>query len=260
MPSLVEPEIIGINVFEVQAAGTSSQIGPDKSIFVAEIPDSERAPHQSTRDKRYYVRIGGSSQPASHRLIEDIRNRLKYPLVVVEGADLTPTIPHLSSSNFSVKGRLEIRTDLRIRNIGKIKASDVCVSLTGHNADLSFGLVDSAIAQRRPSLSHGGFGFWELQHPIYPEFDTDLRIACSTEVELVYYVPNQEAEWKVTSSGSPIDDAGISWTIYADHAPPSISIVSFGSKSFSRTLAQETYSCNLREGFRQHFNPRRSYG
>src|SRR5580700_2705347 len=55
---VVEPEILGCNVYEIPPKAASSPIAQDKSLYVVDVPDSERAPHQSTRDFRYYVRLG----------------------------------------------------------------------------------------------------------------------------------------------------------------------------------------------------------
>ena len=80
--------------------GAGSFLSVDKSLFVVDVPDSDRAPHQSKRDLKYYVRLGGKSRPASHRLIEDIRARAKHPNFElqlelgdfrIEGPELPPT-------------------------------------------------------------------------------------------------------------------------------------------------------------------------
>src|SRR5262249_34675564 len=84
IPTLTEYEIVGVNVYEILEGSQSSTIAAGKALYVVDIPDSERAPHQSKRDGRYYVRLGSKSQPASHRLIEDIRNRGRTPDLELE--------------------------------------------------------------------------------------------------------------------------------------------------------------------------------
>jgi predicted HTH transcriptional regulator len=88
IPHLTDPEVIGCRVIDVHRSGNSSHIEADKGVFVIEIPDSERAPHQSTVDLRYYVRLGSKSLPAPHRLIEDIRNRVRHPKIEVRKIDI----------------------------------------------------------------------------------------------------------------------------------------------------------------------------
>jgi predicted HTH transcriptional regulator len=83
IPKLTDFEIIDFNVYPIEPKQSGSAIAAGKAIFVIDVPASDRAPHQSKRDLKYYVRLGGKSQPASHRLIEDIRNRQKHPLLEV---------------------------------------------------------------------------------------------------------------------------------------------------------------------------------
>jgi predicted HTH transcriptional regulator len=57
IPTLTEYEITGFNVYEIRPKPSCSSIAPDKSLYVVDVPDSDRAPHQSTRDHLYYVRL-----------------------------------------------------------------------------------------------------------------------------------------------------------------------------------------------------------
>jgi predicted HTH transcriptional regulator len=88
IPKLTEFEIVGFNVYEILPNSGTSGIATGKALFVVDIPDSDRAPHQSKRDSKYYVRLAGKSHPAAHRLIEDIRNRQKHPLLGVSAIQL----------------------------------------------------------------------------------------------------------------------------------------------------------------------------
>jgi|ERR1039458_6643161 predicted HTH transcriptional regulator len=59
IPTVIEFEIVGFNVYEIlPKPGGGSAIAADKALFVIDVPDSERAPHQSKRDLKYYVRLG----------------------------------------------------------------------------------------------------------------------------------------------------------------------------------------------------------
>ena len=55
IPRLTDPEIVGVNVHPVLRKTEASQIDPGKALYVVDIPDSDRAPHQSVSDRLYYV-------------------------------------------------------------------------------------------------------------------------------------------------------------------------------------------------------------
>jgi Putative DNA-binding domain len=98
IPRLTDFPIVGVDVYEVVGqSGKDSKIHPGKAVILVSVPDSDGAPHQSTKDLRYYVRLGSHSEPAPHRLIEDIRNRSKHPRIVVANVELEhvliPTFP-----------------------------------------------------------------------------------------------------------------------------------------------------------------------
>lgn len=84
IPTLTDYEIVGVNVYEIVGKANGSALASDRSLYVVDVPDSDRAPHQSMRDRKYYVRLGGKSHPASHRLVEDIRNRARHPKLEVQ--------------------------------------------------------------------------------------------------------------------------------------------------------------------------------
>jgi len=79
IPTCTEFEIVGTNVYEILPTSGASTINAGKAVYIVDVPDSERAPHQSRHDNVYYIRLGGKSRPASHRIIEDIRNRIRHP-------------------------------------------------------------------------------------------------------------------------------------------------------------------------------------
>lgn len=123
---LTDPEIIGVRVIPVLPKNSErSKIEPGKALYVIEVPDSDRAPHQSVSDRRYYVRIGSKSEPTPHRLIEDIRNRAKHPNVEVI----------VDTGDFEVFGRevppsdskIRIPFQISIRNVGVLKSQNTCL-------------------------------------------------------------------------------------------------------------------------------------
>ena len=84
IPNLVEFPLTEFNVYQILTESSNSQIMHDRAIYVVDIADSSHAPHQSTRDKRYYARVAGKSQPLSHRMIVDIMGRRQYPKIGLE--------------------------------------------------------------------------------------------------------------------------------------------------------------------------------
>ena len=108
IPILTEFEIVGFNVYEIQSRTEGSKIAPDKSIYVVDVPDSERAPHQSKRDLKYYVRLGGKSRPASHRLIEDIRNRARHPKLEIHDLKIAHAISSGTRQIAMVRSELDL--------------------------------------------------------------------------------------------------------------------------------------------------------
>src|SRR5581483_2547281 len=132
IPILTDFEIVGCNVYEIQPKASGSKLAPGKSIYVVDIPDSDRAPHQATRDRKYYVRLGGRSQPAPHRLIEDIRNRQKHPsLDVGEFKLVISQMPQYQARHppQQYSGLVSAQLHLCLKNTGKLMAKNSCIHL-----------------------------------------------------------------------------------------------------------------------------------
>jgi len=56
IPGLTEFEIVGFAVHEFVPKSSSSRIAQGKALYVVEVPDSDSAPHQSVRDKKWGCR------------------------------------------------------------------------------------------------------------------------------------------------------------------------------------------------------------
>lgn len=103
--------------------------GGSSRIIVIQMPVSEKAPHQSKADKRYYTRQGKSAKAAENWLIEAIRNRKIHPLIVPELQSGLSRIDELKSENIKDskgQGRLVHFAILDLRfyfiNVGKVIA------------------------------------------------------------------------------------------------------------------------------------------
>ncbi|WP_269538126.1 AlbA family DNA-binding domain-containing protein [Cerasicoccus fimbriatus] len=100
--ALVDPPLQDFSIQVIERKDETSKIEPGRAVIVIDIGDSEQAPHQSTKDLLFYGRLGGKSQPLSHRFIMDIANRRKHPVIDVRIAidkdDKPPTLRYLVSN------------------------------------------------------------------------------------------------------------------------------------------------------------------
>jgi hypothetical protein len=222
IPTLTDFEVVGFNVYDIQPKATGSSLAPDKSLYVVDVRDSERAPHQSKRDFKYYVRLGGKSRPASHRLIEDIRNRQKHPLLEISSIQLqVASIPLALRSPDNVPiidGEVRIIFQISLENVGRMMARNTCLRV--EDAVISWRGYDPSTVRRRGQASTQATAFFgELIDPIYPGmkmgFWIDARMpAC--------YVPVSASSpfggpWLIDRKKPA--DARLSWWLFADNAP-----------------------------------------
>jgi Putative DNA-binding domain len=238
-PTVVEYEIVGVNVYEVLPKAAGSVIGADKALYIVDIPDSERAPHQSKRDSKYYVRLGGRSQPASHKLIEDIRNRRTHPVLELTSARLQ--ILHLPINdrivNFDpvleISGEAHVRLYLKLKNV----SSTIMAMHTSLRIDYFPGSswinYDNLTVTRRGEPPH----FWEFGAPIYPGMEITLWM--DANVSSVYGNVTAAAPrggpWSFP--GRPAAAVGLPWIIFADNAPVVTGILKFDNLRFEEAAA-----------------------
>lgn len=95
-----------------------SAIPAGKVLVVVDIGDSPAAPHQSGRDRKYYYRAAGRSEPAQHFYLELLRQRLTNPSLTFEADSITPT--HVDRHNGQIL--LEVKVRFRIVNTGRVAA------------------------------------------------------------------------------------------------------------------------------------------
>lgn len=74
IPHLVEFPLRRFSVLALTRDSGAPAVQEGRGIIVIDISDSPEAPHQA-RDSKYYVRVGGKSRPAGHRIVSDIFNR-----------------------------------------------------------------------------------------------------------------------------------------------------------------------------------------
>jgi hypothetical protein len=213
LPTLTEFEVIGVNVYEVLPKGNASAIATGKALYVIDVPDSEKAPHQSKRDWLYYVRLGSKSQPATHRIIEDIRTRQRFPSVEAKFEILQVRLPVTAQG--IIEGSAVVRLQVTLLNKGKFKASNCCVRTEVTLPSAEFGLCDPLVTNRRATSQSSTTMFWEFLFPLYPTMENEFWIDLKIPVRVTPGI----MEWLATPSGPSLHEVFLKWTLFADNAP-----------------------------------------
>lgn len=216
IPGLTDEKILGFNVIEIMRGNNKSSIAPGKAVFVIEVPDSDRAPHQSMRDQKYYVRLGSKSQPASHRIIEDIRNRLRHPKLETVGMEV------LRANHDGGGLRLDLKTC--VRNLSRLRGTNVCLALSASNCDLWFHNALPTEGTIRGG-SRSGIGLFEITGPVYPEMELHPTLFVSLPAKFSS-AKGEHAGLRVgkladVTLGTLWEKVILTATLYCDSAPPS---------------------------------------
>jgi len=157
IPDLTEYEIVGFNVHEFGPNTAASQIQKGKALYVVDVPDSDRAPHQSKRDMKYYVRVGSQSLPAPHRLIEDIRNRQKHPRISL--GEITIDVRSCESTDSKIYA-VDLILTVQIVNCGSIKSTDTFLLLKPETGGFRFTYDKEIAVQCRERIEGCTSGNW----------------------------------------------------------------------------------------------------
>lgn len=245
IPNLLEFPLYDFRVHAVDRAA-ASLIPQGKEVIVVDVPDSDGAPHQSRKDNVYYIRAGGRSVPASHRIIEDIRNRVRHPKVSPCGFEIVTVGGNLKSKR--QPDHLRVQVKLILENSARMKAHNCCVAV-----DVDYGtlIVDGAFArvvQGRPGTAPQEL-FCELQHPIYPGMrtsfqfilDADAQLALKLGDEMILdrnlWVRSPSSDLIYLFPGSRTKNIGeivLSWKIFADNASPTTGHFKLGEMGFAQ--------------------------
>ena len=216
VPVLTDFEIVGFNVYEILPKASGSNIAADKSLYVVDVPDSDRAPHQSKRDHKYYVRLGGKSHPAPHRLIEDIRNRPRYPKIVIQNPRIV-NVSYIQNGPAPTQGQLHIVLELGIRNANRVRAANTALLFAG-NIPLNVGSHGGLEFFVRGGSKHGT-GLIEVKNIIYPGMDISTAVLLVTSASI--QPPTLDLlEGRLPVGGLESKDVIITVTSFADSAPP----------------------------------------
>ena len=212
---LTEYAIVGVRVHEFEGKGTDSKIAEGKALYIIEIPDSDRAPHQSKRDCLYYVRLNSQSIPAPHWMIEDIRNRQKHPNVSLR-LEVTDVSLRQDTSDRSFFAA-DVSLDIVVVNEGALKSTDTYLLLKPQQGHFN-QTYDKEIADRLTGCEKDYYG-WTLNRPLAPKSERRFR---SSYHFATRNRPSSgsEARWRDEEGQVFLGDMGILWTLFADNAPP----------------------------------------
>jgi Putative DNA-binding domain len=215
IPTLTDLEIVGCKVHEIRPNAMMSKIASNKSLYVVEVPLSDSAPHQSKADFKYYVRLGAKSQPASHRLLEDIRNRAKHPRVEIHDLKIvgagggTPNLLEDLRSEFYSN----ISFRLGVRNIGSVRALNSCIQIGATIPINIAGILP--ITEHLFRAADEGAALVELKNPLYPGMGIILTVSITVPAE-VQLLSTSEV---MTLGGVSVKDFKLVITTFADSAP-----------------------------------------
>ena len=237
IPAATESEIAGVTVSEVLPKVRNSTLSEGKAIYIVQVPDSERAPHQSAADRLYYVRRGAQSQPASHRTIEDIRNRVRHPNVSVTGLALVDVFltrregsrifanrrqgnnPRHSAGNIPGNS-MGCRLKINLKNIGTVKAGTACVQIETEPTAFFDKFDDSVVSARRAAARDTIF--FEMEDAIYPGMEINFWFEVVLPVEALEPLGTLKG-----ALGIP-EGMKIACRVFADDAPAKSSSFALG--------------------------------
>ena len=187
-----------------------------------DVHDSERAPHQSKRDHRYYVRLGSQSLPAPHKMIEDIRNRQKHPRVVLGRATTDSLRCHPDSDNQS-HFSLDFSLRFELVNEGTLKSSDTFLLAnpkSGHFSTAAYSIdVAKLVSGTRPGIFQ-----WQLIRPLAPQSEIIFRVNFTIGARYEPDPPHGR-KWYDVHRNVLFDDVAIECKVFADSAPPRMCLI-----------------------------------
>jgi hypothetical protein len=220
IPNMTEHKLRGFEVHPIETAGASSRIVPDKAVFVIGVPDSLEAPHQNARDHKYYVRVGGNSVPAPHRIVMDIVGRRQHPHieldVLIEGR-----FQDYPGRTIDIPRQRKFVLKVTATNTGSVYAQYVNVLLR-----LPTNFVPNVDTWIAKQVEENG------EKVCLEEITNTRRDIISGDGPYANYgpswfapiLPGRSRQWEVPldSDYSRIEwnEEAIRWIIFADNAPP----------------------------------------
>jgi schlafen family protein len=125
IPDCLSPPLANFRVHTVVPAVEDTTILGGRVVIVIDVGDSVLAPHQAEKQRVYFYREGGRSEPAPHVYLEAIRTRLIGPLLV-------PVLMSLELTNSQQRDDqwfIEMALKFVVRNEGNLAAYKWAVAL-----------------------------------------------------------------------------------------------------------------------------------
>ena len=179
------------------------------------------------------MRLSGKSHPASHRFIEDVRNRLRHPLLDVTRIELeavqlpTKQLPE-------VVGSVRLRLRIQVKNVGRLMAKNACLHVEFSGATVRFDNFDNHTIRPRGI----GTPFWEVMDPVYPGMGIEFWIEAIVVAELLPARPTApfRGPWAFREDTSLVglDDVRLLWRLFADNAPVKEATATLEALGFTR--------------------------
>lgn len=252
IPILTDYEITGVNALEIGPKGKRSRIEKGKALYVVEVPGSDRAPHQSNIDQKYYVRLGGKSRPASHRLIEDIRGRLKHPSLELVSVEVTHfDVPHGDAP--CIKGLATVIMRITVKNTGRIKAENVCLLLEPNCqfARVEFRRPDDSFRIRRAPKENSIY--IEFLNATYSQMRLSMFVHWKIDVEVTGITTDGRLVWTIPETGESVETMRLKWMIFADSAEPTNGVISLSDYDYQQGLEDHLDIQDVLEDTKHHF-------
>jgi len=230
---MTEHKLQNYEVHAIERKDASSLIDEGKAVFVIGVPDSPNAPFQNARDNKYYMRIGGNSEPASHRIVMDIMGRSQHPRIELQFA-LVVRKETNKEFDFDIGPRTVTKTltvcelIINATNVGRVLAQYV-------NADIKVPIdmfaQDEVQYDRKIKQGDQMYGLCQFDNTKRDVLDVTMALYKTVEKYGPSWfnpiLPGRTHQWTIQLRSdwgdfhqSPFFSRTIEWTTHADNGAP----------------------------------------
>ncbi|MEO8396206.1 MAG: ATP-binding protein [Chloroflexota bacterium] len=212
IPNLTDYPILGFEVHPITGKEGDSQILSGRAVFIVEVPDSEKAPHQA-RDQKYYIRAGSKSVPIGHRIVMDILGRRQYP-------DIQLKLTFESELHYGTKTEGVVITEgmlpHSVLKVIAINEGRIYAQYVNCQIDIPVDLI-SQDTRRRVVIER-------IDNDAYYKWHLDNTRTASGSSYFFPILPSQVFEWtwRIPADFLPFvsnSQSLIRWKIFADNSP-----------------------------------------
>jgi Putative DNA-binding domain len=134
----VEYPLFGAKVYRINFTNDSN-----KAVFVVEYPDSPKAPHQSTKDLKYYWRTNFTSEPAPHYFLDALRSRPSKATVELHLNDFMLALDNEITHTVTLRIWLQVL----VINTSFVSTDGWCVHAECADSEVEWKLIDENAAE-----------------------------------------------------------------------------------------------------------------